>query len=94
MTKEEALKKAEAWGKKQEWPYDVVRYAGEKNGWHFVHLDRSVRPRYIGFGMALKISPKGRIVKSKSNMEICLIARASREILNGRYDSLNQLDVK
>jgi hypothetical protein len=61
ITKEQALEIATEWGSKRAWPYDLIRYAGMEDGYHYVHLDHKVRPRYVGFGSALKIDAKGNV---------------------------------
>jgi hypothetical protein len=69
-TREDAIRIATEWGSKMSWPYDLIRYAGMEDGFHYVHLDRKVRPRYVGFGAALKIDNDGNIFEIEDCMSI------------------------
>lgn len=70
ITKEQALEIATEWGSKMSWPYDLIRYAGMENGYHYIHLDHKVRPRYVGFGSALKIDNRGNVHEIEDCMSI------------------------
>ncbi|MBR6551114.1 MAG: hypothetical protein IKT71_07945 [Paludibacteraceae bacterium] len=42
---------------------DVVRPCVKVRGWSYYHLNYSVRPRYLGLPIIIKISKKGKIVR-------------------------------
>jgi hypothetical protein len=70
ITREDAIRIATEWGSKMSWPYDLIRYAGMEDGFHYVHLDRKVRPRYVGFGLGLEIDGNGNINVIRDCMSI------------------------
>lgn len=40
---------------------DIVEPCTERNGYAYFHLDMSVRPRYLGLPVIIKISPAGEV---------------------------------
>lgn len=88
MTKEEAMKIANNYSQKYYPNCDIVWYAGEIDGFHFVWIKDTTMPRYTGFGSAISISPKGDISKITSNAEIHEISKSAYE-LNDGYNFFN-----
>jgi hypothetical protein len=89
ITKEQALEIATEWGSKMSWPYDLIRYAGMENGYHYIHLDHKVRPRYVGFGAALRIDDKGEIYEIRNCISINNISHHAN-LLNSSANSADK----
>jgi hypothetical protein len=83
MTKDEALKIAQRYAIQHGLHCDIVWYAGNRNGFHYVWLKNTSLPRYTGFGYAVRISPTGEIVEINSNIEIHEIATAAIKLHDG-----------
>lgn len=66
MTKEEALKLAKEFSIKN-WNFDIVRYAGEEDGWHYFSCTREGRPHYSSLPRALRVNAKGEIEEVRGN---------------------------
>ena len=66
MTKEEALKLAKEFSIKN-WTFDIVRYAGEEDGWHYFSCTREGRPHYSSLPRALRVNAKGEIEEVRGN---------------------------
>lgn len=66
MTKEEALKLAKEFSIKN-WDFDIVRYAGEEDGWHYFSCTREGRPHYSSLPRALRVNAKGEIEEVRGN---------------------------
>lgn len=75
MTKEEATILAREYANKNHPDCDLVWYAGEKSGYHFVWIKNTSISRYTGLGSAIKISPKGKISRVEGGMETLQISR-------------------
>ena len=66
MTKEEALKLAKEFSIKN-WDFDIVRYAGEEDGWHYFSCTREGRPHYSSLPRALRVNAKGELEEVRGN---------------------------
>ena len=66
MTKEEALKLAKEFSIKN-WNFDIVRYAGEEDGWHYFSCTRAGRPHYSSLPRALRVNAKGELEEVRGN---------------------------
>ena len=75
MEKEKAMALAVEYANKNYPDCDIVWYAGEKSGWHFVWIKNSSLPRYTGLGRAITISPEGNISKVPGGMETLQVSR-------------------
>jgi hypothetical protein len=63
MTYEEAYNITKEFAQNLTPPKDKISFLFERDGCFFFHVDFKVRPRYIGFGIVLKIFPTGKTVK-------------------------------
>ena len=93
MNKEKALSIAQRYVAESDMNYDVIWYAGETDGWHFVWLKNTTLARYTGMGEAIKISPSGKIVSVVDGIELHQIAKAAVKLNNG-YEFFDKLRVK
>lgn len=50
--------------------YDIISEPLEINGGVYYHLNKSVRPRYLGHPCVVKINKSGRVVKVRNTNEI------------------------
>ena len=66
MTKDEALKLAKEFSIKN-MNFDIVRYAGEEDGWHYFSCTREGRPHYSSMPRALRVNAKGKIEEVRGN---------------------------
>ena len=66
MTKEEVLKLVKEISIKN-WNFDIVRYAGEEDGWHYFSCTREGRPHYSSLPRALRVNAKGEIEEVRGN---------------------------
>lgn len=60
MDKKEYLKIATEYSKKR-WNFDIVRYAGEEDGWRYFSCTREGRPKWSSLPTALRVNKSGKI---------------------------------
>lgn len=89
MNELKAMKIAQQYAAQHFAKCNIVWYAGEKSGWHFVWLKNTSMPRYTGFGNAIKISPSGEVVEINNNAEIHQISKSAIKLHDGHDFSKN-----
>lgn len=60
MDKKDYLKIAKEYSIKR-WNFDIVRYAGEEDGWHYFSCTREGRPKWSSLPTALRVNKSGKI---------------------------------
>ncbi len=50
--------------------YDIISEPLEINGGVYYHLNKSIRPRYLGHPCVVKINKSGRVVRVRNTNEI------------------------
>lgn len=60
MDKKDYIKLAKEYSMK-EWRFDIVRYAGEEDGWHYFSCTREGRPKWSSLPTALRIDKDGNL---------------------------------
>ena len=75
MTKEEALKLAKEFSIKS-WNFDIVRYAGEEDGWHYFSCTREGRPHYSSLPVAIRVNQSSIIEELGWDVRMKVIHRA------------------
>ncbi len=62
MEEKDYLKLAKEFSIK-EWKFDIVRYAGEEDGWHYFSCTREGRPHYSSLPRALRVNGETGLVE-------------------------------
>lgn len=61
------------------WNFDIVRYAGEEDGWHYFSCTREGRPRYSSLPLAIRVNnSSGGVEEINGNDRLTVNAMAYR----------------
>ncbi len=52
----------------KQWGFDIVRFAGEEDGWFYFSCTREGRPHYSSMPVAIRVNAEGKIEELPSSM--------------------------
>lgn len=77
MEKKDHLKIAKEYSIKI-WNFDIVRYAGEEDGWQYFSCTREGRPHYSSMPLAIRVNNNGEVEEVKGDARLKVNSMAYR----------------